>query len=218
MTADPSTNNKRPVDVTPDAVGTLDTVKLSAARLWAAQRFPYFATGLFALFPVTTPGLGTFAVDTRWRLYVDPGVVTRWSVPELGAVLVHELSHLLRDHEQRAHEVGVGDGQDVAWNIAADAEINDDLIAAGLSFPGDPATPAYYGWPEAGLAETYFRLARQPASNSPCPATRKPKRTKGTGAVCRMPRASRSRVRQRDPRAPPAVGPLRRERHTGRRA
>jgi predicted metal-dependent peptidase len=146
----------------------LDLVKLSAARLWAADRYPYFATGLFALVPVATPGLGTFAVDTRWRLYVDPDVVTRWKVPQLAAVLIHELSHLLRDHEQRALEAGVGHTQYQDWNMAADAEINDDLIAAGLDLPEDPVTPSALGWPEAGLAETYFQLlhrnARSPRS------------------------------------------------------
>jgi len=139
----------------------LDIAKLSAARLWAAHRFPYFATGLFAMILVATPGLHTFAVDDRWRLYADPLVVTEWSVPELGAVLVHELSHLLRDHGRRAVEAGVGDAQFEAWNIAADAEINDDILAAGLELPGTPATPGYYGWPDSGLAESYFQLFRR---------------------------------------------------------
>jgi predicted metal-dependent peptidase len=144
----------------------LDLVKLSAARLWAAERLPYFATGLFALVPVATPGLGTFAVDPRWRLYVDPDVVARWSVPQLGAVLVHELSHLLRDHETRAAEFGVGRSQCEAWNIATDAEINDDLIASGLDLPEEPVTPSALGWPEAALAETYFQLIRQTSAAS----------------------------------------------------
>jgi len=139
----------------------LDIVKLSAARLWAAHRFPYFATGLFGMVLVPTPGLETFAIDDRWRLYADPAVVNEWSVPELGAVLVHELSHVLRDHGRRAVEAGVGEGQFEAWNIAADAEINDDLLAAGLKLPGTPPTPARYGWPDAGLAESYFQLLRR---------------------------------------------------------
>ena len=86
----------------------LNVVKLSAARLWAAHKFPYFASGLFAMVPVSTPGLGSCAVDTHWRLYVDPNVVEQWSVPKLGAVLVHELSHLLRDHA-RARNLRLSD-------------------------------------------------------------------------------------------------------------
>jgi predicted metal-dependent peptidase len=141
--------------------GSLDRVKLSAARLWAADRFPYFASGLFALALVATPGLGTFAVDRKWRLYVDPDAVDRWSVPEIGAVLVHELSHLLRDHARRAIEIGVGETQFEEWNIAADCEINDDLLSAGLVFPDTPMTPGLFGWPESALAESYFHLLRR---------------------------------------------------------
>jgi predicted metal-dependent peptidase len=140
---------------------SLDLVKLSAARLWAADRFPYFASGLFAMAPVATPGIGTFGVDRRWRLYVDPEVVNRWSVPDLGAVLVHELSHLLRDHARRALEIGVGETQFGEWNIAADCEINDDLLSAGLTLPDTPMTPGLFGWPDSGLAESYFRLLRR---------------------------------------------------------
>jgi predicted metal-dependent peptidase len=191
MTVDPAIVVKISADINPAAPpAAFDAVKLSAARLWAAERFPYFATGLFALYPVATPGLGSFAVDTCWRLYVDPDVVNRWSVPQLGAVLVHELSHLLRDHNQRALEVGVGDTQDVAWNIATDAEINDDLVASGLSLPENPVTPGYYGWPEAGLAETYFQLARRLTPESPCSTPMKTKNAKGTAPVDRRPAPS----------------------------
>ena len=143
--------------------GSLDLVKLSAARLWSAHRFPYFASGLFAMAPVATPGIGTFAVDRRWRLYVDPEVVSRWSVPQLGAVLVHELCHLLRDHARRANQIGVGEERYEEWNIAADCEINDDLLSAGLAFPETPMTPGLFGWPDAALAESYFLLLRRGA-------------------------------------------------------
>ena len=148
----------------------IDWLKLSAARLWASGKFPYFASGLFALTLVSSTGIGTLAVDSRWRLYVDPEVVDAWSVPELGAVLVHELSHLLRDHASRAEQLGVGDSRAVAWNIACDAEINDDLLAAQLPLPGAPVTPGGCGWPDSELAESYF--ARILAAESG---------TKGTG-------------------------------------
>lgn len=56
--------------------GMLNTTRehLAAARLWAANRAPYFATTLFALSPIAQPGLNTVGVDRRWRLYVDPRV------------------------------------------------------------------------------------------------------------------------------------------------
>ena len=67
----------------------VDRQHLAAARLWAATRFPYLATALFASPVVERPGIGTVAVDQEWRLYVDPAVANRWSVPQLGSTLVH---------------------------------------------------------------------------------------------------------------------------------
>ena len=42
---------------------------LAAARLWAAARFPYLASGIFGAKVVAAPGIGTVAVDPGWRLW-----------------------------------------------------------------------------------------------------------------------------------------------------
>ena len=58
------------------------------ARLVAYNQMPYYAAGLFALMPVAAPGLGTFAVDKHWRLYMDPAMLVEgWTAREAGAVL-----------------------------------------------------------------------------------------------------------------------------------
>ena len=60
---------------------------------------------LFAAAPVAAPGLGTFAVDKAWRLYLDPALLVgpgRWQPTTAGAVLQHEVGHLIRDHAGRA--------------------------------------------------------------------------------------------------------------------
>jgi predicted metal-dependent peptidase len=141
--------------------GTDPATRLAAGRLWATSRMPYFAAALFALQPVSAPGLATFAVDAAWRLYIDPATVAAWSVEEIGAVLIHEVLHLLRDHAGRAQDQGVTDQTAAAWNAACDAEINDDLVEAELPLPGDPILPSTLGKPSGQLAETYYRPKRQ---------------------------------------------------------
>ena len=70
---------------------------LAAARLWAAARFPYLASGIFGARVVAAPGIGTVAVDPGWRLWADPELTANWTAAELGSVLVHHVCHLLRD-------------------------------------------------------------------------------------------------------------------------
>jgi predicted metal-dependent peptidase len=127
---------------------------LAAARLLAADAMPYLASTLFEVVLVRAPGLDTFAVDARWRLYVDPARIRSWGVLGTAGVLLHEVGHLLRDHHARAAEQGDVDA--LRWNIAADAEINDDLIAAGVHLPGSPVTPAALDQPDGLLAEQYL--------------------------------------------------------------
>src|SRR5947209_3198111 len=83
-----------PVCSPPMVTERVDRQHLAAARLWAASRFPYLATALFASPVVEAQGIGTVAVDEQWRLYVDPAVANHWTVDELGSTLVHHAGHL----------------------------------------------------------------------------------------------------------------------------
>ncbi|WP_083212055.1 DUF2201 family putative metallopeptidase, partial [Mycobacterium intracellulare] len=133
--------------------------RLRLARMAAVEAMPYFARALFALSPVAAPGLGTFAVDRHWRLYLDPmmlGTEDGWSIPLAGAVLLHEVGHVLREHGGRADTVDSPVDRTM-WNVAADAEINDDLIAAGVGLPAGVVTPSGIGCEDGHAAEVYYR-------------------------------------------------------------
>ncbi|HTW01818.1 MAG TPA: VWA-like domain-containing protein [Streptosporangiaceae bacterium] len=144
---------------------------LAAGRVWAATRFPYLATGLFGTQVVAEDGIGTVAVDEGWRLHADPELTARWTPAQLGSVLVHHVGHLLRAHAERAapameasaaSQAGTGrDAEAELWVRCADAEINDDLVPAGLELPGSPVLPAHLGAQPGGLAEQYFETARR---------------------------------------------------------
>src|SRR5262249_22303826 len=111
---------------------------MAAARLVGARKFPYLATGLFGLPAGGRPGRGTVSVDEGWRLHADPELTAGWSAAQLGSVLVHHVGHLLRTHGERAQGAGVRPDETTDWIRAADAEINDDLVLAGLDLPGQP--------------------------------------------------------------------------------
>ncbi len=130
---------------------------LAAARLWATDRFPYLATGLFGAEVVAAPGSGTVSVDESWRMRADPELTAHWTAAQLGSVLVHHVCHLLRTHGERAQAAGVSAPDARLWIQAADAEINDDLVPAGLDLPGRPVLPADLGAPDGLLAEQYFQ-------------------------------------------------------------
>lgn len=119
------------------------TDALIAARLLR----PYYAVALAALRPVPTPGLGTCAVDTSWRLYYDPEWLASLSIDVQATVIAgHEVEHLLRDHAGRRS------GRDkMLWNIAGDAEINDDIQVLPSW-----VTPAAIGAKDGLMAEEYY--------------------------------------------------------------
>lgn len=140
------------------------------ARMAAVEMTPYFAHAVFAMTPLAAEGLGTFAVDRAWRLYMDPSLLTEhgeWSSGQAGAVLVHEVNHLLREHAARADAVDTVVDR-LRWNYAADAEINDDLLGAGLVLPEGVVTPEALGASPGDCAEVYYRmLSADPAFCEP---------------------------------------------------
>lgn len=132
---------------------------LSSARIRAVEQMPYFARAMFAVTPIAAEGLGTFAVDARWRLYVDPALLRgdgAWPLEVISAVFLHEIGHLVRDHAGRARSLPAPLAH-TAWNYAADAEINDDLLDAGVELPEGCITPALLGCSDGDLAENYYR-------------------------------------------------------------
>lgn len=132
-----------------------------AARVRASYQRAYFAPALFNLIPVPTELVASMAVDSRWRLYYNEAWMARHTVEENAAVLIHEVSHLLREHEARKQAAAVRD--ETLWNTAADCEINDDLEAEGLPLPGDPPIPGKYDLKTGENAETYYRQLSKPA-------------------------------------------------------
>jgi predicted metal-dependent peptidase len=137
---------------------------LQAARLRASYQRAYFAPALFNLVPVRTDLIASMAVDAYWRLYYNESWMATHSVDENAALLIHEVGHLLRDHEARKKAAGVRDAR--LWNTAADCEINDDLAAEGLPLPGDPPQPGKYGLATGETAERYYKELSQPAPKS----------------------------------------------------
>jgi predicted metal-dependent peptidase len=136
---------------------------LAAARLWAAARFPYLASGIFGAQVTAAPGLGSVTIDERWQLRADPELVAGWTAGQFGSVLVHHVCHVLRHHSERAVDSAVTPDDSRMWLNAADAEINDDLVPAGLELPGNPVLPRDFGAEPGRLAEEYFALLQRQA-------------------------------------------------------
>jgi predicted metal-dependent peptidase len=131
--------------------------KLAAGRLMAGEKMPYFRAALWAMIPHEARGLGTFGVTEAGVLLWDPEKATQWSVEEVAETLIHETGHLLRDHAKRCKQMGADPGR---WNCAADAEINDDLKAAGMLKQGEWVLPQSFGGEDGKLAEEYYHLIR----------------------------------------------------------
>ncbi len=141
-------------------------IELQAARLRLARERTYLTAALWMLIPVEKKGMGTMGVDKYARLYYDPDVPKMWNADELTGVLYHEIGHFLREHNQRRDNMAA---HPVLWNYAADAEINDDLLAEhgvvlpmrepdkAKNEPGfQPITPKLLGMEDGLLAEEYY--------------------------------------------------------------
>ena len=138
------------------------------ARAYAAEQLPWFAPALFRSRIVVTPRVAVAAIDLHYNVYWNPEVVaTIWrgrervrALSELAFLWVHEISHRLRQHAERAP------GRDARrWNIACDFEINDSAwrgLHMPAAYPG--MLPEQFGLPRGRLAEHY--LAAMDASGA----------------------------------------------------
>jgi len=136
---------------------------LQAARVRASYQRAYFAPAIFSLVPVRTELIASMAVDSHWRLYYNDAWLKAHTVEENAAVVIHEVSHLLRQHDARKQAAAVTNIP--LWNTATDCEINDDLLAEGLPLPEDPPRPGAFGLKVGENAETYYRLLHKPAQS-----------------------------------------------------
>jgi predicted metal-dependent peptidase len=144
----------------PDSASTvmLDQQLLQAARLWVVHSRPYYASVLFRCPIVTSSRVATLAVDRHWRIYVNPSYANALSIERLATALIHEINHVIRAHDQRSSSAGVSSRSDqVRWNLAGDAELNDDLREDGLDVDLEHwAFPWTFGLPTDRTAEEYY--------------------------------------------------------------
>lgn len=135
----------------------LDQHLLQAARLWLSRSRPYYASVLFRCPIVETEAVPTFAVDEHWRIYVNPTYANGLTVVRFATALTHEINHLLRQHDGRGLAAGASDAAcRRRWNIAADAEINDDLRHSDFDPAPDWIYPDTIGQPVGRTAEEYY--------------------------------------------------------------
>jgi predicted metal-dependent peptidase len=138
---------------------------LADLRSIAGHKCPYMATTLFALPMIEKPGIGTFAIDDRGTLYLDPKLIgSTWTLEQAAWVLVHEIWHWALGHAGRAKYVAAreGDAYDAKQsNIAADLEINGGMKAAGANLPPEGAFPENYKLPNHLPFEQYYDLLKQ---------------------------------------------------------
>ncbi len=153
-------------------VSPLSKDQLDELMVWRAEaleRMPYFARILYAFRPLDAPGLGTFACDPGYRLYIDFEAVGDKGVRWCTEALLHECGHMYNDHAVRSTEHAVRSDERFMWNLAGDCEINDDLVAAQCKTIADNGVlPSHLGMDDRLLAEQYMdELRRQRPPSTP---------------------------------------------------
>jgi predicted metal-dependent peptidase len=134
------------------------------ALILARSKRPYYAMALAGLKPYAVDGLGTVGVDKLWRLYVDPVWFEALDRDHRANIIAgHEIEHLLRRHPRRHEASG---SVPMAWNIAADCEINDDC---GLTWPETHRQmPKNIGAEDGLTAEEYLKYLEGSEQSMDC--------------------------------------------------
>ncbi|GAA0350882.1 VWA-like domain-containing protein [Actinoallomurus spadix] len=182
--------------------------KWAAARVWAAHQAPYLSTALLTLDPVVVDATATdaqavgddvdvldrdlrdapagapidvsrFPTDTEWHVYIGPATLRALEVPQIGFWLIHQVTHLLREHAARypgALSFGDDDAPEPTstrnpdqrrWNLSADAEIADAAAVAGRPPPDDSVAPERLGLEAGQTSEHYWTALGERAEPVP---------------------------------------------------
>jgi predicted metal-dependent peptidase len=136
---------------------------LARARLAACRHWGHATSAILSLVPVERPGLGTCAVDMHGRLYFDPAFLDKCSPDEAAGVILHEVSHLLLNHPNRAQALVAKNDRELfkVWNIAADAAINYNLQQEKVSLPKGVVYPSTLKLEGNQSAEWYFAKLKE---------------------------------------------------------
>jgi len=134
---------------------------LAEARLKACRTWPFGSHAILSLVPIESQQVDVMGVDQHWRLYYRPSELVKLTADEAGGVILHEVSHLLLMHHQRATKIVPANAirQDwVRWNTAADLAVNGNLAEEGVALPGWVEMPEKHGFERGMTAEAYYRL------------------------------------------------------------
>jgi len=110
---------------------------------------PWFAPALFQCNIQLTEKVPLAAIDQHLNS----------ALSQLGFVWIHEISHILREHGDRAKAHNASHG---LWNVAADLEINDSKwegLAPPDIFP--LVFPETYDLPEGQITEYYYQKLKE---------------------------------------------------------
>ena len=104
---------------------------LRLSRAYAAEHLAWFAPALYQCKIFLTERIPVAAIDSHYNIYFNPHTVMDIrkssrnlmdAMQQLAFLWVHEISHVLRDHDVRSKDLGA---ESKLWNDAADLEIND---------------------------------------------------------------------------------------------
>jgi predicted metal-dependent peptidase len=122
----------------------------------AIEAWPYYARGFAAMTPIKEDRVPTCGVDKYWRLYWNEDFL-RSVRDNAHLVILHELEHLLREHDARRKE-----RDPMLFNVACDLEINDDIEGIG-NVSEDVMLPSKFELKDGELAEWYYNNLPQDA-------------------------------------------------------
>jgi len=144
--------------------------EIEVARAALAQRRKAMTFAIYSTTFVPTTRVPTMAMSERGVLLWNPlFVLKRQKNREVQAALAHELWHLLRKHSARGKALQKLDASvtPTELNVAADREINDDLLASGETFGADLdgkiMLPKQVGAADGLTMEDYIYAAREHA-------------------------------------------------------